>query len=91
MSDSDNTCKYLILGAMVVAIGIILFSKNSDLPCIGCVKKEENGAPLKPATKALPKPVPKKEPKAEAKAEAKKGDQEPSSLGGYDGSDYATF
>lgn len=80
MSTTGDTCKYMILGAVTIAICVILFAGDKG-PCINCKPKE---VVEKPKVKKQDKP--KDDSKKEEKVKEQKAD-----ISGYDGGDFASF
>ena len=82
---SDNTCKYMTIGALAIAIGVILLS-GDRVKCTDCEKQEENVS--KKVVTISSKPVKK----TVDKNQNPKGDNVQSDqILGYEGGDYASF
>ena len=81
---SNDTCKYMILGAIVIAIGVILFS-GEPKPCINCDKPKE-----KPNKEVQNKP---KRAKAVGKPQEKKMNEEQPAqqIAPFEEGDFASF
>ena len=90
---SEDTCKYVLIGVMVIAVAVVLFSGTGNVPCINCDKPKENSVQpteTEPLQK-VEKVEKKKKMKEAPPKEKKEADNSVKDLGGYSGGDYASF
>lgn len=90
---SEDTCKYVLIGVMVIAVAVVLFSGTGNVPCINCDTPKESGvqpAEAEPLQK-VEKVEKKKKMKEAPPKEKKEVDNSVKDIGGYSGSDYASF